>query len=64
MEIASRPPIPELWGATEIAHYLGIERPNLYKIKGLPEPVAQLERGRLWLADEIREWARATGRAK
>jgi hypothetical protein len=50
--------VPELMGLSEVAAELGIKTNNLAKIVGLPEPIPQeLERGRLWRADVIREFA-------
>ncbi len=51
--------LPELWGASEVAEYLGIAWQNLYKRPGLPAPAyPNLNRGRLWLASDIREYRR------
>jgi len=50
--------LPELWGARQTAEYLGVRMSNLYKVSGLPEPAIELERGRLWRADEIRKFAK------
>lgn len=44
------------WGATQAADYLGVRHSNLYKMKGLPEPVREHPSKR-WLADDIRRYA-------
>jgi len=61
--------VPELWGATDIARYLGWSygRVSLYIAKGyagFPPHVAKLARGRLWEAATIRAWARDRGYVK
>jgi hypothetical protein len=48
---------PELWGATEVGACLGIAHNNLYKLPDLPEPVLELNRGRLWDAVAVRAYA-------
>lgn len=48
---------PELWGAAEVAAHLGVRASNVYKMRGLPEPVVVLQRGKLWSAYEIRAFA-------
>jgi hypothetical protein len=58
-EALSYPPIPELWGVTEVAACIGVTAyQNVYKKIGLPEPVMELQRGQLWLAEDIRAYAR------
>lgn len=53
--------VPELMGATQVAELLGVKTGNLYKIKGLPQPIpappAPTVGGKLWLGDEVREFA-------
>ena len=49
----------ELLGRDEVARELGVRASNLGELKGLPEPiVTHLPRRRLWLASEIREFAK------
>ena len=59
MMTSEYPPVPELMGAVEVCHELKVAPSNLAKVVGLPEPVAVLERGRIWRADEIRQFAEA-----
>lgn len=54
-----KPGLPELWAVTEVAEALGLAAyQNVYQLVGLPKPVIQLNRGKLWLADDIREFAK------
>lgn len=49
----------ELMGAKEAQAELGVtQRSNLRKVAGLPEPIAELAAGPVWLASEIRALAR------
>lgn len=61
-EAAARGDVPELWGTTQVAKHLKVRMSNLDKQVGLPPPLprppAPLVGGRLWLADEVREYAR------
>lgn len=53
---------PELMGAAEVAAHIGVSRQRvnqLAKAGALPEPVAVLDAGRIWLADDIRVWKRS-----
>lgn len=59
--------LPELMGMAEAAQTVGTTTSNLDKIAGLPEPEygpdhpnpkRRLMAGRLWLAEDIREFAR------
>ena len=52
-----RPKIPELFGRKETADALGCSTANLDRQVGVPEPIAEVSSTRLWLADEIREFA-------
>ena len=55
----------ELMGAAEVAAHLGVSRQRVNQLASggdLPEPVAVLEAGRIWLADDIRAWAAERGR--
>ena len=56
--------VPELMGAIEAARVLGTKRNNLNKIARLPEPCQYLERGAVWRADVIREFAEAREKAR
>jgi prophage regulatory protein len=51
-----------LMGPAEIGRRLGgITRTRVYQItqrRNFPEPVAQLEMGNVWLADDVEEWIR------
>ncbi len=55
---------PEVMGAAEIARELGgLSRQRVQQLitdraaNGFPEPVAVLEMGKVWLAEDIRAWA-------
>lgn len=58
---ARAPAVPRLMGAVEVAKAIGITSPNnLAKVAGLPKPrVTYLARGDLWLADEVKAFAKA-----
>jgi hypothetical protein len=47
---------PEIWGAAEAAEHLGVQQPNLRTIHGLPEPYQEIRMGKLWRADDIRDF--------
>jgi predicted DNA-binding transcriptional regulator AlpA len=51
-----------LWGAAEIRRRLNdLSENRIYVItsrRDFPEPVAELEMGRVWAADEVEEWIR------
>jgi hypothetical protein len=49
--------VPELAGFAEAAEILGVKKPNLMKVAGLPEPIAKLQSGSVWVADELRRLA-------
>lgn len=52
---------PELWGVAEIARELDIGRETVHhhiRRGGFPEPVARLAMGKVWLAQDVREWRR------
>lgn len=55
---------PELMGAREAAEVLGVKRPNLRTLVGIPEPVQELASGPVWLASDIREFAQERERRK
>lgn len=46
--------MPELMGGAEACAELGVASGNLRQLAGLPEPVAQLKQGPIWLASSIR----------
>jgi hypothetical protein len=48
---------PELFGVAEVAEALNVTPSNLQYVKDLPEPVQRLRCSKIWLADEIREFA-------
>lgn len=51
---------PELMGAAEIGRHLGVSRQRvqqLVRTDGFPVPAAHLDMGKVWLADEVRDWA-------
>lgn len=49
--------MPELMGGYEACQELGVASGNLRQLAGLPEPVAQLKQGPIWLASSIRAFA-------
>ncbi|ETA02429.1 hypothetical protein CcI156_10870 [Frankia sp. CcI156] len=53
--------------AAEIAQALGLGSARIYQIMKsdptFPEPIATLRVGKIWLATDIEEWMRRTGRA-
>ena len=56
-----------LWGPSEVAAELGIKLSNLYGKNtpaGMPEPIAKIKGTTIWLADEIREFARERERRR
>ena len=46
-----------LWGVVETAECLGVHHQNLRNLRGLPEPVVKVRATRLWIAEEVREFA-------
>jgi predicted DNA-binding transcriptional regulator AlpA len=53
----------DLMGAAEIGRLLGVSRQRvqqLVKTPGFPPPVAHLDMGKVWLSQDIAEWARRT----
>ena len=46
-----------LWGAIEVAGAVGVTVSNLDDVAGLPEPVQRVRASRLWIADEVQEFA-------
>lgn len=50
--------VPELFGYYEVCECLSVSRTNLKFVRDLPEPVADLQCGRIWRADEIKEFAK------
>ncbi len=59
----SRPVPPETVGAAEIADLLGVSRQRVSQLTAddapyaFPQPWLRLRMGKVWLADEVREWA-------
>lgn len=56
----SRPVPPELVAAAEIADMLGLSRQRISQLAaspGFPKPWTELRMGKIWLADDIRDWA-------
>lgn len=59
------PSVPPLVAANEIGEMLGVSRQRVSQLAVLdafPEPVAVLSVGRIWLREDIVEWAERTGR--
>lgn len=52
------PRVPPLAGFAEAAEILGVSTSNLQKVAGLPEPVARLKSGSVWLVSDLRALAR------
>lgn len=46
-----------LMGNAEAAETLDMAQPNLLKTSGLPDPVAEVKASRLWIGEEIRDFA-------
>jgi len=58
------PPL-RLAGTHQIRQMLGVHRSRVAQIvntKGFPDPVAQLGRAHVWLAEDVEAWAKRTGR--
>lgn len=57
----------DLVAAGDIVEMLGISKQRvdqLARAGKMPEPVAVVSSGRVWLRDEIEQWAKETGRIK
>ena len=57
----------DLVAAGDIAEMIGISLQRIDQLARagkMPEPVAIVSSGRVWLRSEIEQWARETGRAK
>jgi hypothetical protein len=54
--------VPELVGAVEAAKLLGTTASNLPRWRDMPEPVAVLSRGAVYLREEVETLARERGR--
>jgi predicted DNA-binding transcriptional regulator AlpA len=57
----------ELMASGDIAKLLGITQQRVDQLSRtgkMPEPVATVSLGRIWLRSEIEAWARETGRLK
>jgi prophage regulatory protein len=52
----------KLMGSAEIRHRLGdISRQRVYQLtqnRNFPEPIAKLEMGNVWLAEDVEAWIR------
>lgn len=56
---------PEVMNGSMVAEALGVADSNLPKVVGLPEPFVTLRpRGKLWLGDEIRAFAKQRERSR
>lgn len=58
-------PVPELMGIAEIAALVGRTRQRAWQITttpGFPEPVQTLNMGKVWRADDVRDWVAANPR--
>jgi prophage regulatory protein len=56
-----------LMGVTEMADLLRLSRQRcdqLSRTKGFPDPVVELASGRVWNTEDVKRWARETGRIK
>jgi hypothetical protein len=51
------PPLPEVYGSTEVANELGVRISNLGAIADLPGPDQVVAAGRVWRAERIRDFA-------
>jgi prophage regulatory protein len=63
--LSTMPSLPPLVAAHEIAQMLGVSRQRVSQLaisEGFPEPAAILTVGRIWLREDIEDWAKATGR--
>jgi hypothetical protein len=58
IHLLGRHHVPELLGSKQVAERLGTQPSNLGAFPGLPEAVVQMDRGRLWLAEDVEEYAR------
>ena len=58
---------PDLWGTAEAAAWLGVSRQRVLQLAaqdGFPRPLAILTMGKVWRAQDLREWARTRGRPR
>jgi len=68
--VPSRPMPPEVVGAAEIADLLQVSRQRVSQLtadqaraaNGFPEPWLRLAMGKVWLAQDVRDWAEQQGR--
>lgn len=54
-----------LVGAQEIGQLFGVSRQRVYQLvtrPDFPEPMARLAMGNVWIASEVRQWAKQRGR--
>jgi prophage regulatory protein len=65
--VPSRPSI-ELAGVAEIAELLGVSRQRVDQLvrehDDFPRPIAELAAGRIWIRQEIVDWAERKGRLR
>jgi len=64
-QVPSRPEPPETVGAAEIARMLGVSRQRVSQLTGqagFPEPWLRLRMGKVWLAQDVCDWAEQQGR--
>ncbi len=57
----------DLVGASEIAAMLGVSRQyadRLSRTDDFPDPLGEVNAGRIWERDDVEAWARETGRVK
>lgn len=55
----------DLVSVSEIAALLGVSRQyvdRLSRQEGFPEPLGEVAAGRIWKREDVKAWARATGR--
>jgi len=46
-----------LMGSSEAAQTVGVQQPNLDTVSGLPEPAYRVKATRLWVGEELRQFA-------
>jgi len=59
--------VQDLVGATEIAHRLGVKRPQVVydwtrRHADFSQPIARLATAMIWSWPDVQKWARKTGR--
>jgi prophage regulatory protein len=56
-----RVPAVEIWALAEIVDHMGLSQARVLRLTNrpdFPEPIAHLAVGRIWLAEDVREWTR------